>query len=128
MKNIKLFESFSKMDDISKFIDVLDEPRQNPEGFLLGSDDLDFWRFERAGAGEGLKEFLKNPGILDDPEVRKLMDSFLIDRVESNGDDSITVYYLPMSKSEWVAQHFSDYEDEEGNSMSYEEYLENFGY
>lgn len=124
-KHIKLFESFSEYDAISKFINVLDEPRQSPDGFLLPSSEIDFWRFERAGAGEGLKKILENPEIVNSPEVAKLMKDMLIDTIEIEGD-TVIVSYLPMSKNQWVNQNFGDYVDDEGNEISYEDYLENF--
>jgi hypothetical protein len=53
------------------------------------------------------------------------MKDMLIDTIEIEGD-TVIVSYLPMSKNQWVNQNFGDYVDDEGNEISYEDYLENF--
>lgn len=125
MKHIKLFENFESnfIDPVKKFIEVLDYPRQNPEGYIVSrgeisiSGDILGTDYER-----GYDIISKYPEILEYPEIKKSMDEYLIRGINiDTKNDTISIDYLPVSRSEYYANDFDDID-----GLTYDEYLENF--
>lgn len=123
MKHIKLFENFgSPIDSVKTFIRVLDFPRQNFDGYIMGSGEISIsgdvlgTEYE-----EGYNIISKNPEILKDPEIVKAMAEYLIGDINIDTEnDTISINYLPMSKFEYYDKNYDD------GGLTYDEYLENF--
>jgi hypothetical protein len=124
-KHIKLFEQFMSSDDIDKvkkFIEVLDFPRQNPEGYIMPSGEVSI-SGDILGSEyeEGYNIISKNPEILNDPEIIKEMEQYLIGDINIDTEnDTVSIDYFPMSKSEYYDKNYDD------DGLTYDEYLENF--
>jgi hypothetical protein len=134
MIHIKYFELFETANPITlidipdplkvmeEFMEVLDLPRQNDDGFLMGSGEVSYQdtimgkRYET-----GYRWIKENPEILELPQVKALMGEWLIMGIEFEQNGDILVTYEPMSKKDWDR---GDYDD---SGMDYEEYIETFG-
>jgi hypothetical protein len=131
MRHIKIFESFKPitlidvpdpMKVIKDFCDVLDFPRQNEDGFLLGSGVVDYeYDIKGKSYEDGYRWIKENPEILEIPEIKKLLSEWSILGIEFLPDGDIQVTYEPMTKSQWDIGGYDD------TGMSYKEYLEEFG-
>jgi hypothetical protein len=97
-------------------------PRQNDDGFLMGSGEINYQdtimgkRYET-----GYRWIKENPEILELPQVKALMGEWLIMGIEFEQNGDILVTYEPMSKKDWDR---GDYDD---TGMDYKEYIETFG-
>ena len=124
-KHIKLFEQFMGSDPIEqvkKFIEVLDFPRQNPDGYIMSTGEVSISNnILGSEYEEGYNIISKDPEILNDPEIIKEMDKYLIREINiDTKNDIVSIDYLPMSKSEYYNQNYDD------GDLTYAEYLENF--
>lgn len=121
MKYIKLFEAWEN-NELSTFIEVLDFPRQNPEGYLMSFGEISISRDVIGSRYEpGYNAIVENPEILNSPEFRNLMDKYLIQDINIDEEnDTIDINYFPMSRSEYYTNNYDD------DGLSYEEYLEYF--
>ena len=134
MRHIKYFELFETVNPITlidipdplkvmeEFMEVLDLPRQNDDGFLMGSGEINYQdtimgkRYET-----GYRWIKENPEILELPQVKALMGEWLIMGIEFEQNGDILVTYEPMSKKDWDRGDYND------SGMDYEEYIETFG-
>ena len=134
MRHIKYFELFETVNRITlidipdplkvmeEFMGVLDFPRQNDDGFLMGSGEVSYQYDIKGKQYEtGYRWIKENPEILESPQVKALMGEWLIMGIEFEQNGDILVTYEPMSKKDWDR---GDYDD---TGMDYEEYIETFG-
>lgn len=144
MKHIKLFETFMDDSEIQDLIDDLDEiglgeidlaelqqlleildfPRQTDEGHLVTDGKVSISKEinTEPGAKIALAIIERNPSVLKNPKVLKLLDEWMVDTIKiDRGKDSVEVTYKPMSR-----QAYDDGDFESNDGSTYEEYLENW--
>ena len=114
MRHIKYFELFETVNPITlidipdplkvmeEFMGVLDFPRQNDDGFLMGSGEVSYQYDIKGKQYEtGYRWIKENPEILELPQIKALMGEWLIMGIEFEQNGDILVTYEPMSKKDW---------------------------
>lgn len=101
---------------------VLDFPRQNPEGYITSSGEISISKDVKGRAYEpGYDLIVEYPEILNDPDIKKEMKDNLIGGISIDQEnDTISIDYLPMSKSDYYNNNYDD------DGLTYKQYLEYF--
>lgn len=107
---------------ISVFLKVLDFPRQNPEGYITSSGEISISKDVKGREYEpGYDLIVEYPEILNDPDIKKEMKDNLIGGISIDQEnDTISIDYLPMSKSDYYNNNYDD------DGLTYKQYLEYF--
>jgi hypothetical protein len=125
MKHIKLFESFSRLNpnDLEELLEILDFPRQTPEGYLerFGEVSLSSDIGKNDRAMRALSFIEETPSALETPEARRMMDEWAIDMIRINrGNDVVEITYKPISIQAYKDGYYED------GGLTYAEYLKNW--
>jgi hypothetical protein len=125
MRYLKLYESFGTQDkDIEKFVEILDHPRQNDDGFLEQEGEVSISEdIENSKAAKrGLEAIEKDPGLLNSPLVKGLFKEWnIVTIVIDRPYDTVYITYDWMTPDQWEAGNYDD------SDYTYAEYLEEWG-
>ena len=131
LKHISLFENSKPITlidvpdpikVIEDFREVLDFPRQNEDGFLVGSGVVEYEHDIKGKSYEtGYRWIKENPEILEIPQIKSLLEEWAILGIEFLPDGDIQITYEPMTRKQWDIGGYDD------TGMTYSEYLEEFG-
>ena len=131
IKHISLFENSNPITlidipdpikVIKDFVEVLDFPRQNEDGFLLGSGVVEYeYDIKGKSYETGYRWIKENPEILEIPQIKSILEELSIVGIEFLPDGDIQVTYMPMTRKQWDTGSYDD------TGMTYDEYTEEFG-
>ena len=131
IKHISLFENSNPITlidipdpikVIKDFVEVLDFPRQNEDGFLLGSGVVEYeYDIKGKSYETGYRWIKENPEILEIPQIKSILEELSIVGIEFLSDGDIQVTYMPMTRKQWDTGSYDD------TGMTYDEYMEEFG-
>ena len=121
-KPITLIDVPDPIKVIEDFREVLDFPRQNEDGFLVGSGVVEYEHDIKGKSYEtGYRWIKENPEILEIPQIKSLLEEWAILGIEFLPDGDIQITYEPMTRKQWDIGGYDD------TGMTYSEYLEEFG-